>query len=194
MKLVRRHHFKYVKHLKELLLSTLFLFALVAGHSVGLASISPSKYTVEGHIVDVKARTTYDGQLVIAGGVIQEIKRLPQALPAHAPYLMPGFIDAHVHIESSMVTPAAYAQEVVRHGTIGAICDAHEIANVLGTAGIDYMIESGRKADFHFMFGAPSCVPCTTFEGKREAWRCRPQSVQSAPRRGTAVACRSCRC
>ncbi len=114
--------------------------------------------------MDVKSQKIYDGRLTVADGMIRKITPLRSPLPADAPYLMPGFVDGHVHIESSMVTPAAYAEMVVRHGTIAAICDAHEIANVLGVPGVDYMIQSGRQADFHFLFGAPSCVPCTPFE------------------------------
>ena len=79
-------------------------------------------------------------------------------------YLLPGFIDSHVHIESSMLIPSSFARLAVLHGTIGTISDPHEIANVCGVAGVHYMIDNGKKVPFHFFFGAPSCVPATTFE------------------------------
>lgn len=81
-----------------------------------------------------------------------------------APYLMPGFVDAHVHIESSMLTPAQFARLAVVHGTVATVSDPHEIGNVLGVKGVEYMIEDGKRVPFKFCFGAPSCVPATTFE------------------------------
>lgn len=83
---------------------------------------------------------------------------------ADGPYFLPGFIDAHVHIESSMVVPSEFARLAVQHGTVGTVSDPHEIANVLGIPGVHFMIENGRQVPFHFAFGAPSCVPATTFE------------------------------
>jgi adenine deaminase len=115
---------------------------------------------VKGHIVDVKRREIFDGELVIEGEEIVEVKRckLPERKKPW-PYLMPGFIDGHVHIESSMMVPHRFARIAVSHGTIGAIADPHEIGNVLGVEGVDYMIRSGKEARFNFLFGAPSCVP-----------------------------------
>jgi len=81
-----------------------------------------------------------------------------------APYVLPGFIDAHVHIESSMLTPAQFARLAVVHGTVGTVSDPHEIGNVLGVKGVEYMIEDSKQVSFKFCFGAPSCVPATTFE------------------------------
>ena len=81
-----------------------------------------------------------------------------------APYVMPGFVDAHVHIESSMLTPAQFARLAVVHGTVATVSDPHEIGNVLGVKGVEYMIEDGKRVPFKFWFGAPSCVPATTFE------------------------------
>lgn len=81
-----------------------------------------------------------------------------------APYIMPGFVDAHVHIESSMLTPAQFARLAVVHGTVATVSDPHEIGNVLGVKGVEYMIEDGKRVPFKFCFGAPSCVPATTFE------------------------------
>ena len=115
---------------------------------------------VKGHIVDVVRREIYDGELVIRDGKIAEVKRC--ALPEQEKpwsYIMPGFIDSHVHIESSMMVPHKFARIAVSHGTIGVVADPHEIGNVLGIKGVDYMIRSGKEARFNFLFGAPSCVP-----------------------------------
>ncbi len=79
-------------------------------------------------------------------------------------YIMPGLIDAHIHIESSMLTPGSFASATVSRGTIGTVSDPHEIANILGIQGIDFMISDGKKTPFKFYFGAPSCVPATAFE------------------------------
>jgi len=114
----------------------------------------------QGHIVDVVSREIFDGTLIIEDGKIIEIKRCE--LPRRDqpwPYLMPGFIDSHVHIESSMMVPPEFARIAVSHGTIGVIADPHEIGNVLGVEGVDYMIRAGRLSHFNFCFGAPSCVP-----------------------------------
>jgi adenine deaminase len=77
---------------------------------------------------------------------------------------MPGFIDAHVHVESSMLVPSEFARLAVCHGTVATISDPHEIANVCGIEGVEYMIENGNLVPFKFYFGAPSCVPATPFE------------------------------
>ena len=120
-------------------------------------------FQVSGHIVDPLNRNIYDGTLVITDG------RITSILPAEhinddAPYILPGFIDSHVHIESSMLLPENFAHIAVRHGTVAAIADPHEIANVLGIEGINFMIDNGNQVPFHFFFGAPSCVPCTNME------------------------------
>jgi adenine deaminase len=115
---------------------------------------------LKGHIVDVIRHEIYDGELVIDGETIVEVKHCE--LPENKkpwPYLMPGFIDSHVHIESSMITPCEFGRIAAVHGTIGVIADPHEIGNVLGIEGIDFMIRSGRQVHFDFCFGAPSCVP-----------------------------------
>lgn len=103
-------------------------------------------------------REVFDGELVIDGERIAEVKR-SELGDGKWPYLMPGFVDSHVHIESSMMVPRKFARVAVSHGTIGVIADPHEIGNVLGAEGVDYMIRSGREARFNFCFGAPSCVP-----------------------------------
>lgn len=106
-------------------------------------------------------REVFDGEVVVEGDRIKQVKRceLPDNGKA-CPYLMPGFIDSHVHIESSMMSPCEFAHVASSHGTIGVVADPHEIGNVLGVEGVDYMIQSGRDATFNFCFAAPSCVPC----------------------------------
>ncbi len=114
----------------------------------------------QGHIVDVVRREVFDGEVVVEEDRIKQVKRceLPDNGKAW-PYLMPGFIDSHVHIESSMMSPCEFAHVASSHGTIGVVADPHEIGNVLGIEGVDYMIKSGRDATFNFCFAAPSCVP-----------------------------------
>lgn len=115
---------------------------------------------IKGHIVDVVRREIFDGEVVIKDEKIAEVRRC--TLPAREkpwPYILPGFIDAHVHIESSMMVPHKFARIAISHGTIGVIADPHEIGNVLGVEGVNYMIRSGKEARFNFRFGAPSCVP-----------------------------------
>ena len=115
---------------------------------------------VKGHIVDVVRREIYDGEIIVREGQIVDVRRceLPEGGKPW-PYIMPGFIDAHVYIESSMMVPHKFARIAVSHGTIGVIADPHEIGNVLGVEGVDYMIRSGHESLFNFCFGAPSCVP-----------------------------------
>lgn len=116
--------------------------------------------TYQGHIVDAVHREIFDGELVVDNGRIAKVNRCE--LPENGkqwPYLMPGFIDSHVHIESSMMMPVEFARVASEHGTIGVIADPHEIGNVLGVEGVDVMIHSASQAQFNFLFGAPSCVP-----------------------------------
>jgi adenine deaminase len=115
----------------------------------------------EGQLVDVHLRKIYPARVTWSDGVITAIAPIAQS---DGPYILPGFVDAHVHIESSMVVPSEFARLAVRHGTVGTVSDPHEIANVLGVAGVSFMIENGKKVPFHFAFGAPSCVPATKFE------------------------------
>jgi adenine deaminase len=117
---------------------------------------------LSGTIIDPIARKTFGARLVISDtGHIQQIE--PEMNPDPG-YLLPGFVDSHVHIESSMLTPAAFAQAAIRQGTLAAVADPHEIANVLGKDGVILMIELARQTPFVFGFGAPSCVPATPFE------------------------------
>ena len=116
---------------------------------------------ISGHIVDVVQRRIIKGHLLISDGKIEKIiadEQVPEQ------YIIPGFIDAHIHIESSMLLPAEFARQAVIHGTVACVCDPHEIANVCGVPGIDFMIENGKKQPFRFFFGAPSCVPATEMD------------------------------
>ena len=117
--------------------------------------------TISGKIVDVVARTVKKGVVCIKNGKIVEIRA---AENVDDQYILPGFVDAHIHIESSMMLPAEFARYSVVHGTVACVCDPHEIANVCGVEGVDYMIENGKQSPLKFYFGAPSCVPSTHFE------------------------------
>ncbi len=117
--------------------------------------------TVSGRIVDPLHRRTYSGTITIADGVVTGITEEDVQATTH---ILPGFVDAHVHVESSMLVPSEFARIAVVHGTVGTVSDPHEIANVLGIDGVRYMIENGEQTPFKFAFGAPSCVPATNFE------------------------------
>ena len=118
-------------------------------------------FTVKANLIDIISKETYPAEIVISDKKIASIKRIEESLDT---YILPGFIDAHVHIESSMLVPSEFARIAVKHGTVGTISDPHEIANVLGITGVDYMIDNAKQVPFHFYFGAPSCVPATNFE------------------------------
>lgn len=111
-----------------------------------------------GHVVDVLARNIYGGDITIKGDKIIAIDPRND-IPNEAPYYLPGFIDSHVHVESSMMLPVEFARIASQHGTVGAVCDPHEIANVIGITGIELMLSSASRSCFHFAFGCPSCVP-----------------------------------
>lgn len=117
---------------------------------------------IRGRIVDIHARRVFPGRVEIEGEYIVAITEDAEVTDQN--YILPGFIDAHVHVESSLLTPAAFAQMAVRHGTVATVSDPHEIANVCGMDGIRFMLEDGSQVPFTFAFGAPSCVPATTFE------------------------------
>lgn len=124
-----------------------------------------NRFTITANRVNVLNKTIEPVRVTVSGGIISAIEVLdPAELPAGAGYLLPGFTDSHVHIESSMLVPAEFARLAVVHGTVATVSDPHEIANVCGEAGVDFMIENGKKVPFKFNFGAPSCVPATTFE------------------------------
>jgi len=116
---------------------------------------------ISGNVVDIVRRDIFPGTVEISNG---RISRIIPDQKEYATYIIPGFIDAHIHIESSMLTPSEFARAAVIQGTVGAICDPHEIANVLGVDGVRYMMEDGASVPFKFFWGAPSCVPATTHE------------------------------
>lgn len=122
-----------------------------------------NSFELSGWIVDIPGRRTFAGTVVVTDGVIDTIFEAHERdVPTH--YIIPGFIDSHVHIESSMLIPSEFARIAVTHGTTATISDPHEIANVCGMEGVDFMINNGRTVPFKFNFGAPSCVPATSFE------------------------------
>lgn len=118
-------------------------------------------FQISGNIVDLVNSNIFPGTIVVEDG---KIKSVTKSQHAENQYILPGLIDAHVHIESSMLIPSEFARLAVVHGTVATVSDPHEIANVLGIEGIKYMIANGKKVPFKFYFGASSCVPATTFE------------------------------
>ncbi len=120
-----------------------------------------TQFTVSGQIVDLIKKKIFPGRVVVQGDKILSIEKTDQA---ENQFILPGFIDAHIHIESSLLTPAEFARIATIHGTVATVSDPHEIGNVLGVEGVRYMLDNGKKVPFHFFFGAPSCVPATKFE------------------------------
>ena len=116
---------------------------------------------IQGNIVDILNKKIFKGEIVVEEG---KIKSITESNHNVENYILPGFVDAHIHIESSMLVPSEFAKIAVTHGTVATVSDPHEIANVLGVAGVDFMIENGKKVPLKFNFGAPSCVPATSFE------------------------------
>ncbi|MFN4285386.1 MAG: adenine deaminase [Lacibacter sp.] len=121
-------------------------------------------FSIAGNIVNILKKQIVVGTVHVADGRIRHIEVTGGQVDPDLPYLLPGFIDSHVHIESSMLVPSAFARLAVVHGTVATISDPHEIANVCGVDGVEYMIENGKQVPFKFFFGAPSCVPATSFE------------------------------
>ena len=130
-------------------------------------------FSIKGNLVDIFKKEIYLAEIVVSDGKIDAIIRLPISdvqkdvegeQATEYGYILPGFIDSHVHIESSMLVPTEFAKIAVTHGTVGTVSDPHEIANVCGMEGVEFMIENGKEVNFKFNFGAPSCVPATTFE------------------------------
>ncbi|NBC03842.1 MAG: adenine deaminase [Bacteroidetes bacterium] len=117
--------------------------------------------SIKGKIVDPIARRIFNGEITIQDQMIADIRE-HESVPDQ--YIMPGFVDSHIHIESSMLVPSEFAKIAVRHGTVATVSDPHEIANVCGIEGVEYMIRNGSKVPLKFYFGAPSCVPATPFE------------------------------
>ncbi|MDD2562598.1 MAG: adenine deaminase [Salinivirgaceae bacterium] len=116
---------------------------------------------ISGYMVDVLRRNIFKGRIFVENGTIVDI--MP-AEDVNNIYIVPGLIDAHIHIESSMITPGRFAQNAVRFGVVATVSDPHEIANVCGIEGVEFMIKNAQKVPFKFYFGVPSCVPATPFE------------------------------
>jgi adenine deaminase len=116
---------------------------------------------IKSNYIDIFNKQIFPATITIENGKIKFIEKTDEVLNT---YILPGFVDAHVHIESSMLVPTEFAKKAVIHGTVATVSDPHEIANVLGKEGVYYMIENGNKCPFKFNFGAPSCVPATSFE------------------------------
>lgn len=116
---------------------------------------------IQGNIVDIQNKRIYKGEVEVKNNKILEIREVNHNKEN---YILPGFVDAHIHIESSMLVPSEFAKIAVLHGTVATVSDPHEIANVLGVKGVEFMIENGKKVPLKFNFGAPSCVPATSFE------------------------------
>ena len=117
---------------------------------------------IRANFVDIRNKKIFTASIAFLEGKITQIQEIQ--IDKDLPFILPGFIDAHVHVESSMLVPSEFARLAVVHGTVATISDPHEIANVCGMQGVEYMIENGKQVPFHFFFGAPSCVPATPFE------------------------------
>lgn len=121
-------------------------------------------FTVRGYLADVWQKQIYAAEITVENGKISSIVKIQNDVQQGYNYILPGFIDSHVHIESSMLIPSEFARLAVVHGTVATVSDPHEIANVCGIEGVEFMISNGSQVPFKFYFGAPSCVPATTFE------------------------------
>jgi adenine deaminase len=119
-------------------------------------------FRVCAFLIDIVNKTTFPAEVVVADGIITSIQ--PCEVNLCHTYLLPGFIDAHVHVESSLLVPSEFARMAVLHGMVGTVSDPHEIANVMGVEGVEFMLNDASNVPFHFFFGAPSCVPATQFE------------------------------
>lgn len=123
-----------------------------------------ASFSISGQFVDIQQQKIYPAIIKVQDGRILSIKEIMNTELLSSNYILPGFIDSHVHIESSMLVPSEFARLAVVHGTVATISDPHEIANVCGLEGVEFMIENGKTVPFKFHFGAPSCVPATIFE------------------------------
>ncbi len=120
-----------------------------------------AEFEISGQIIDILSQSIFPGTIVVEKGIIREIRK---KTTAPGQFILPGYVDAHVHIESSMLVPSEFARLAVVHGTVATVSDPHEIGNVLGSSGVQYMIDNAQNTNFKAYFGAPSCVPATSFE------------------------------
>lgn len=121
-------------------------------------------HSIQGNIIDIYRKYIYYGVMEVSDGIIHSISAISHTAQVDASYILPGFVDSHIHIESSLLVPSQFARMAVLHGTVATVSDPHEIANVCGMEGVQYMIDDARNTPFHFFFGAPSCVPATVYE------------------------------
>jgi len=121
----------------------------------------PPMFSISGQIVDIINNRIFPGTVLVKNGKVEAVTEVEVDEKV---YILPGFIDSHIHIESSMLIPSEFARLAVTHGTVATVSDPHEIANVMGIDGVMFMIQNGKKVPFKFYFGAPSCVPATPFE------------------------------
>lgn len=145
----------------NLILSPICEYPIIQSDA-GSLIFNQSTMKIQGNLVDISNRKIYPAEIEVANGKILKIEKIKPK--SSLPFLMPGFIDSHVHVESSMLVPSEFARLAVVHGTVATISDPHEIANVCGMQGVEYMIDNGKQVPFKFYFGAPSCVPATPFE------------------------------
>lgn len=151
---------KYIKAYFILLCSLIVAVAQM-GCSDAVACVNPTEY--EGYIVDIENKCTYPGRINIRDGKIESIDRL-KSVADNAPYYLPGMTDSHIHIESTMLTPVNFSKIAVAHGVVNSVSDPHEITNVLGVEGIDFMVNNAKSTRFNCYFGLPSCVPSSHLE------------------------------
>jgi len=127
-----------------------------------LKSMNQQTFSISGNLVDIWQKKIYPATIEVVNGKIHSILPITESIIGN--YILPGFIDSHVHIESSMLIPSEFARLAVVHGTVSTVSDPHEIANVCGLEGVEFMINNGKKVPFKFNFGAPSCVPATIYK------------------------------
>src|SRR5262244_1628040 len=121
-------------------------------------------FSINGNLVDLHEKRIYPAEILVENGKIKSVNSRQSAVGNTPYYILPGFVDAHVHVESSMLVPSEFARLAVVHGTVATVSDPHEIANVLGTPGIIYMIDDAARSPLKFHFGASSCVPACAFD------------------------------
>lgn len=119
--------------------------------------------SIKGNIVDLELRIIYYGEVFLDTGKIGDLAEI-SAEKLGEKYILPGFVDSHIHIESSMLVPSEFAKVAVRTGVVATVSDPHEIGNVLGVDGVEYMRLNGDLSGFKFFFGVPSCVPAVSFD------------------------------
>src|SRR5258708_36524083 len=119
-------------------------------------------YSIKGQLVDILQQKIYAAEIALEDGVIQSIT--PIASDGLLPFILPGFIDAHVHIESSLLIPSEFARLAVVHGTVATVSDPHEISNGCGLPGVEFMIHNWGTVPFHFNFRAPTVLAATQFD------------------------------